>query len=73
MKRMDNDKKTISISSNIFNIISDRIHNSPNEFSTVDEYVEYVLTELLVNKNTSSYSEDEEKKIEKHLKDMGYI
>ena len=69
---MDTDKKTISISSRLFNIISDRIRNSENEFSSIDEYVDYILTEILVSES-SPYSEDEEKKIEKHLKDMGYI
>lgn len=70
---MDNDRKTISISSKLFDIISDRIHDSGNEFSSVDEYIEYVLTELLASKDESPYSEDQEKKIEKHLIDMGYM
>lgn len=68
---MNHDRKAISISSKLFDIISERVKNS-SEFATVDEYVDYVLTEILENEK-SSYTEDEEKKIEKHLKDMGYI
>ena len=70
---MNHDRKAISISSKLFDIISERVKNSSNEFATVDEYVDYVLTEILEDKKSSPYTEDEEKKIEKHLKDMGYI
>ncbi len=63
----------ISISTELFNMISDRIKNSDNEFQSVDEYVEYVLKEVLRPNESKSYSQEEEDKIRKQLKEMGYI
>ena len=67
------EKKNISISAKLFNTISERVNSSNNEFSSVDEYVEFILNEVLEDENESVYSKEEEEKIEKHLKDMGYI
>lgn len=69
---MTSDKKSILISSKLFDIISNRIKNSI-EFGSVDEYVDYVIAEILEIKKPESYTKEEYEKIEKHLKDMGYI
>jgi hypothetical protein len=65
-------KQSISISKKLFEVIKKRLDNSINEFNSVDDYVEYVLKELLSD-DSSPYTEEEEQKVEKHLKDMGYI
>ena len=73
------EKKTISISSKWFDLISERLKNS-KEFESVDEYVDYVLSELFVEnpinnseENPERYTEEEKAEIEKNLKDLGYI
>lgn len=79
---MDNDKKSISISSKFYSIISTRIKNPVIGFESVDEYVDYILSEILENdENTNELKEkeiqksDEEKtkKIEDKLRNLGYI
>ena len=67
-----NTKESISISKKLYEIIQNRLNNSNDEFNSVDDYIEYVLTELL-SEETSPYTKEEEEKVEKHLKDMGYI
>lgn len=69
---MKSERNTISIDSKFYNLISNRIKTS-DEFSSVDEYVDYVLSELLDTKKQSEYTEEERKEIEKHLKDLGYM
>jgi len=68
-----NDKKTVSISSSLFNKVVQRIQNPQTDFSSVDEYVEYVLTELFDEDNENETSEEESKQIQEELKRLGYI
>ncbi|MBO8161177.1 MAG: CopG family transcriptional regulator [Thermosipho sp. (in: Bacteria)] len=45
-------------------------------FETVDEYVEFVLKEVLEDKNEGEeqvFSEEEEEIIKKRLRDLGYL
>lgn len=69
---MKSERNTISINSKFYNLISDRLKTS-DEFSSVGEYVDYVLSELLDTEKQSEYTEEERKEIEKHLKDLGYM
>ena len=68
-----NEKKKISISSDMFEIISKRIEKSNQEFSSVDEYVEFILNEIFGKNSEKLYDKEEEEEIRKHLQDMGYI
>ena len=77
---MDNERKKISISTNLFDIISTRIKNPQTEFSSVDEYVDYVLKEILLGENYESseesneeISEKEAQQVREELKKLGYI
>ena len=56
----------ITILKKYHDIISKRIKNPVNEFDTVEEYVDYVLKEVLED-------ESKEEKIEAELKKLGYI
>jgi Arc/MetJ-type ribon-helix-helix transcriptional regulator len=66
------EKKSVSLSPKLYNTILNRVENS-SEFSTVDDYVSYVLTEIFKNESEQNYSKEEEAEIEKNLKDLGYI
>lgn len=66
------EKQPISLSPKLYNTILQRIENS-DEFLTVNDYVNYVLTEIFKNEPNQSYSKEEEEAIEKQLKDMGYM
>jgi len=45
------------------------------EFRTVDEYVNYVVTEVLdqLEKEDPAYSEEDEKKVKDRLRALGYM
>lgn len=66
-------QKPISISTELYNLIVQRIKNSEGEFNTVEEYVNFVLTEILQDEKSQTYTNEEKKEIEKNLKDLGYI
>ena len=70
---MSEEKKSISISSKNFTEISQKIKNSDNEFSTVDEYVDYVLNEILFENDKNELSDSEKEKVTDELKKLGYI
>lgn len=70
---MSTDRKTITISAKLFDIVSKRIQNPINGFSSVDEYVDYVLEEILSEKNDDEIDEKERQKIQDELKKLGYI
>ncbi len=65
-------EKTITISPDLYDLILKRIKNSNGEFKTVDEYVDYILTEILMDKS-QSYTKEEKEEIAKNLKDLGYL
>lgn len=69
---MDKEIQTINISNKLFKLISNRISNSEKQFSNVDEYVEYVLNEILEPDDTNTYSKEDENEIKKVLDEMGY-
>ena len=70
---MSEEKKSISISSKNFNEISQKIKNSDNQFSSVDEYVDYVLNEILFENDKNELSDSEKEKVTEELKKLGYI
>jgi len=74
---MSDGKKQISISTELYDIISTRIKNPQTGFNTVEEYVNYVLKEVLFDdadkEDKSEVSEEESQKIREELKKMGYI
>ena len=64
-------KKQVSISTELFNLLSIRIQNPQIGVSTVDDYIEYVLTELF--NEDKGVSEEEAKQIRDELKKLGYV
>ena len=54
--------------------ISRRVDQSGGEFKTIEEYVEFVLTEILKeNEQEQAYTPEEEKAIKERLRRLGYI
>lgn len=70
---MDINRKPITISEKLFNTISARIKNHVNGFNTIEEYVDYVLEEVLFGEENNEIDEEERKKIHDELKKLGYI
>ena len=70
---MSEEKKSIFISSKNFSEISQKIKNPINGFSSVDEYVDYVLNEILFENDKNELSDSEKEKVKEELKKLGYI
>jgi len=70
---MSDDRKSISISLKNFNEISQKIKNPINGFSSVEEYVDYVLDEILFDKENENLSDSEKEKVKEELRKLGYI
>jgi len=69
---MSSSKKTISIDSKFFDIISKKVKDS-EEFSSVEEYIDFILKEVLNEEQSQNYDEADKKEVEEKLRTLGYI
>ena len=65
-------KKTVHLPAELYGKIEERV--KVTDFGSVDEYVEFVLTEVVKDEEEEkAFSEVEEKEVKKRLKDLGYL
>ena len=69
---MPEDKIPVYISKKLYEEVKKRVGESEGEFKSVEEFIEYVLTELL-KEEEMQYTPEEEEEIKKRLKALGYI
>ncbi|HLD21937.1 MAG TPA: CopG family transcriptional regulator [Patescibacteria group bacterium] len=65
----------ITISNDLGKKLQERIHAS-KEFSSVDQYIEYILTEVLKqtqNEDQQPYTKEQEDEVKQRLSDLGYM
>ena len=68
------DKIQIAIAKDLYQKILQRVNLSQDEFKSVEEYVHFVLTEVVKdNEQQSAYTKEEEEDIKNRLKNLGYI
>lgn len=69
------DKIQITISKDLYEKIMQRVNLSQDEFKSVEEYVHFVLTEVVKDddKQQNTYTAEEEEEIKNRLKSLGYI
>ena len=69
------DKVQIAISKDLYNKILERVNMSQDEFNSVEEYVHFVLTEVVKDdeQQQSAYTKEEEEQIKNRLRSLGYI
>ena len=60
----------ISVPGELYLMIKEKVKRSKGEFMTVDEYVVFVLKEIL--EPESAYSKQDEAEIMERLKSLGY-
>lgn len=70
---MSLERKSINISQKNYDEISEKIKNVENGFSTVEEYVDYALNEILFGEENNELSASEKDKVKEELKKLGYI
>jgi len=63
-------KKEVLISEELYKNVEKKLKDYG--FKSVDEYVEFVVSESLKTEEVG-YSKDEEEEVKKRLKDLGYI
>lgn len=68
-----NDKKAVFLQTELYEMVENRITDL--DFSSVDEYVEFVITEILKDEEDEevTFSEEEEEEVKKRLKALGYL
>jgi len=70
---LGDEKKSINISSQLYNEIKKRYVDS-GEFESVEEFVELVLREFLQEEDyEEAYSPEEEEQIKERLRSLGYL
>jgi hypothetical protein len=73
---MPKDHVTIEISRKLYDEISKRVEQSQGEFKDAQEYIEFVLSEVVKEDDEETetvYTPEEEEEIKKRLKQLGYL
>ncbi|MEM2240578.1 MAG: CopG family transcriptional regulator [Thermoproteota archaeon] len=70
---MPEGKTPVYISRKLYEKVKKKVEESEGEFKTVEEFIEYVLTELLREEEETPYTPEEEEEIKKRLKALGYL
>jgi hypothetical protein len=73
---MSSDKVTVNISKDLYELVKKRVKESRGEFKDVEEYVEFVLTEIVKDEEEDreqEYSKEDEEQIKNRLKSLGYM
>ena len=70
---MDDERQTIKILSKHYKEIIKKIDDPAEGFSTVEDYIDYVLNEILFREDSIKQEEEEKTKIQDELKKLGYI
>jgi Arc/MetJ-type ribon-helix-helix transcriptional regulator len=71
MNKEREEKKTVFLPAELYSKIEERV--SATDFGSVDEYVEFVLEEVVKEEEEGGFSEEEEKEVKRRLKDLGYL
>jgi len=65
------EERDISIPQSLYKRIQERIKGTG--FSSVDEYVTYVLREVLSEDEAGEFTEEDEEKVRERLRSLGYL
>lgn len=69
---------SIRITKDLYDKVENRVKMSNEEFKSVEEYVAFLLTEVVSESDsqasdTNAYTKEEEEEIKGRLKNLGYI
>jgi Arc/MetJ-type ribon-helix-helix transcriptional regulator len=66
------EKKTVFLPAELYSKVEGKV--KATDFGSVDEYVEFVLQEVVKEEEEErAFTEEEEKEVKKRLKDLGYL
>jgi len=67
------EKVTIQIPKRIYDELKKQVEESGGEFKSVEEYVTFILEELLREEEESVFTPEEEEEIKRRLRALGYL
>jgi len=68
------EKISVKISKNLFDMIKKQVKMSGGAFISVEEYIEFILLEVIKEEKTvEALTPDEEEKIKERLRKLGYF
>ncbi|HDH07304.1 MAG TPA: CopG family transcriptional regulator [Thermoproteales archaeon] len=72
---MPEEKVPIYISKTLYERIKREVEESQGEFKNVEEFIEFVLREVLKEEETEepAYTPEEEEEIKRRLRSLGYL
>ena len=72
---MSEDKIPIYISKVLYEKIKERVKQSQGEFNSVEDYIEFVLNEVVREEEEEKevYTPEEEEEIKRRLRSLGYL
>ena len=73
---MSKDKIAINISKELYELVKQRVKESSGEFKDIEDYVEFVLREVVKDDEEDEeqkYSKEDEEKLKQRLKSLGYL
>jgi hypothetical protein len=73
---MSKDKIAINVSKDLYDLVKQRVEESNGEFKSAEEYVEFVLKEVVKDEEEDKeqkYSKEDEEQIKQRLKSLGYL
>ncbi len=71
--RMSEERVPVYIPKKLYEEVKKKVEESGGEFKSVEEFVEFVLTELLKEEEEEVYTPEEEEEIKKRLRALGYL
>ena len=75
MTKVSEEKVPIYISKTLYERIKKEVEESQGEFKNVEEFIEFVLREVLKEEETEepAYTPEEEEEIKRRLRSLGYL
>ena len=71
---MSEDQVTVNVSKDLYELVKCRVNESNGEFSSVEDYIDFVLREVVKEEeNTEQKNCNDEEQIKKRLKNLGYF
>jgi len=73
---MGKDRIAVYVSKDLYDEVKRRVDGSGGEFKSVENYVDFVLREVVKEEEEEekqSYTKEEEEEIKKRLKSLGYL
>jgi len=68
------DKVNVKLRKDLVDAIQRQLDESRGEFTSVEEYIEFVLTEVLIEDELKqAYTPEEEEEIKERLRKRGYV